>query len=458
MNEMPPSPTLLALVNKRKELIAKAEGLVTKTDATAEEVAEGLALLATAEDVAAGRATEIGAIAEIDARITAMERLREVERTAPALPSNVANEQAASGSIQVTPNIDPTGGFRDLGAMALSVMGAVTRTGPVDPRLDRIARGYFTTGDIGASTPTNVHMETNSTEGWMVPPQFREEVWELAFADDLMGLIPMEPTSSNAVEMGVDESTPWGASGIQALWRYEAQKMDPTKLTTRGKRVEINELYAFVLATEELLADAPRLNDRITRQAARAIQWVGSESFMWGDGVGKPLGWMRSPALITVSKESGQAADTLNTKNIAKMFARLYRGPGSMPRWIANGDILPQLMELQIGNQPVWTPAASGFKDAPTGNLLGIPVLWTEHSPTLGELGDMQLVDLNGYYAAIRQELQYAESIHLYFDYNIKAFRWTIRMGGQPLLSAPIQPPSGKGSTTKSHFVTLEAR
>jgi HK97 family phage major capsid protein len=454
---MPPSNTPLhALLARRAQLVTEAETLVSKADATSEDVAKGLAMLATAADVAAGTAAAIGEIAQLDAQILAISRLREAERSAPALPQ--APAESARGPASVEPNIDPTGGFRDLGEMALTVRGAVTRSGPIDPRLSRIAAGYFTTGDVSASTPSNVHMETNSTEGWAVPPQYRDEVMELVFADDLMNLIYMEPTTSNAVEMGIDESTPWGSSGIQAMWRYEAQRMDPSKLNTRGKRVEINELYAFVLATEELLADAPRLADRITRQAARAMQWVGSEAFMWADGVGKPLGWMNSPALITVSKESGQASDTLNTKNLAKMFARLYRGPGSQPRWIANSDILPQLLELQIGNQPVWTPAASGFKDAPTGNLLGIPVIWTEHAPTLGDVGDIQLVDLSGYYAAIRQGLQYAESIHLYFDYNIKAFRWTMRLGGQPLLSAPISGPAGKNSSTKSHFVTLEAR
>ena len=46
--------------------------------------------------------------------------------------------------------------------------------------------------------------------------------------------------------------------------------------------------------------------------------------------------------------------------------------------------------------------------------------------------------------------------MHLYFDYNTSAFRWTFRLAGQPLISAPIVP--AHGGATKSCFVTLGAR
>jgi len=458
---MPPSNTPLhALLARRAQLVTEAETLVSKADASSEDVAKGLAMLATAADVAAGTATAVGEIAQLDAQIHAINRLREAERSAPALPQAPA-EASAHGPATVEPNIDPTAGFRNLAEMAMSVRRAVTRTGGTDQRLDRIAAGYLQHGDINATTPSNYHQETNSdTGGWEVPPQFREEIFEVAFSGtDIMSLLSMEPTTSNSIEMGKDESTPWGSTGIQAVWRVEAQQMTASKLATKGGRVELNELYAFVAATDELMADAPRLNARLTRGAGRAIEWVGSEAFMWGDGVGKPKGWMSSPALVTVSKESGQAAATITTKNLGKLFARLYRGPGAQPMVFANSDILPQLMELTIGQVPIWTPAASGFKDAPSGNILGLPVQWTEHSPTLGNLGDIQFVDLAGMYSAMRAGgVQFAESMHLWFDYGLTAFRWTVRLAGQPLLSAPIQPPTGKGSTTKSHFVTLEAR
>ena len=83
--------------------------------------------------------------------------------------------------------------------------------------------------------------------------------------------------------------------------------------------------------------------------------------------------------------------------------------------------------------------------------------IFNEHSPSLGQRGDVQFVNPNGYEAFRRQNAAtFAESIHLYFDYALTAFRWMFRIGGQPVLSKPIQMP--KSTRTKSHFVTLAER
>ena len=102
--------------------------------------------------------------------------------------------------------------------------------------------------------------------------------------------------------------------------------------------MQLHELYAFVLATNEILDDAPRLQNRITVQAARAIRWKAFEAVVWGDGNGKPLGFMNSPALVTVTKEGGQAAATLVTANILKMGSRLLEVEGSSAQWLANRE------------------------------------------------------------------------------------------------------------------------
>ncbi|MGE0828950.1 MAG: phage major capsid protein, partial [Hyphomonadaceae bacterium] len=47
-------------------------------------------------------------------------------------------------------------------------------------------------------------------------------------------------------------------------------------------------------------------------------------------------------------------------------------------------------------------------------------------------------------------------SIHLWFDQDITAFKFTLRIGGQPWWSAAISPRDG--SSTRSPFVTLASR
>ena len=47
-------------------------------------------------------------------------------------------------------------------------------------------------------------------------------------------------------------------------------------------------------------------------------------------------------------------------------------------------------------------------------------------------------------------------SMHLWFDYDVTAFKFVMRVAGQPWLSAPVSPANG--ANTYSPFVTLAAR
>ncbi|TGY87348.1 phage major capsid protein [Marinicauda algicola] len=336
-------------------------------------------------------------------------------------------------------------GFRSLGEFAGAVQKASAgRT--VDDRLQQFA------------APSNFHQEAggDAGEGYLVPPQFREEIYDLVFSEpDIFTMVDTEPTRSNHVKMIRDETTPWGSTGITANWRAEGTQMSADKLAQKEVGVDLHELYVFALATEELLEDAPRLGDRLTRKAADAIRWKASDAVVYGNGVGKPEGYFESAALVTQAKESGQSADTITAANVLKMYARQLNPARSV--WLANVDILPQLGTMTIGDQPVWTPPSSGITGAPGGFILGRPLIFTEHAKTLGDKGDLHFVDLMGYYSPQKAGgIRFADSLHLYFDYNMRAFRWTFRMGGRPYLSSPVSPANG--SNTKSHFVVLAER
>jgi HK97 family phage major capsid protein len=352
---------------------------------------------------------------------------------------------AGMGARSDEPNPLTTGGFRNMAEFGVAVRSAIMGGG-MDPRL---------------AAPANYQQNQGaSSEGFLVPVEFRQNIWELAFdPNDLLGMVTPEPTNSNAISIPKDESTPWGSTGVQAYWRSEAGQMTASKWTPTNTMVQLHELYAFVLATQEVLDDAPRLQDKLTTQAARAIRWVASDAIMWGDGNGKPLGFMNAPALVTQTKESGQAASTVVVNNILKMSSRLLRYGIGRPVWLANSDTEPQLASLTIGNIPFFLPNSQpGASAVYEGTVRGRPMMFTEHCKSLTNLGDLVLADLSGYCLATKQGggVDFAASIHLFFDYNIQAFRWTFRLGGQPYLGAAVSPANG--ANTKSHFVALQAR
>jgi HK97 family phage major capsid protein len=370
---------------------------------------------------------------------------------------DVAAAASAAGSLIVgvdRATLDKTRGFKSLAHFARDVQAACLPGGRVSQLLGRLF-----------AAPSNVSQEGGTSEGYEVPAAFAETVFQLMFAPDgLLEKVNPEPTAKNAVDLEGDETTPWGSTGVQAKWRAEGVQMVGSKAATNLRTVRLHELFAFVTASQELLEDGPRLSDRLTNKAAQAIKWKADEALMFGTGAGQPLGWMNSAALVSVAAEGGQATSTIVIANILKMFSRLLAQGGS-PFWIVNRDTIPQLATIQIGNYPVFVPPMAGITAAPNGTLLGLPIMYSEHAQTLGTKGDVQLVNPIGYYATVKQSgdggdglpgLEFAQSIHLYFDYNLTAFRWTFRLGGQPYLSAPVSP--AKGSNTKSHFVTLAAR
>lgn len=430
---------LQALRAKQAELKKKGNAILDAADKESRDL--------TAEEETSFSAIETE-LKEVEASIAAAERDAERRRTMafeapadlPGLPT--------SGNIQVgadRASLDPRQGFASYAEFARSVRRASPgpQQGVFDSRLQ-------------SAVPSATHLE-HGQDGYLVPPEFRDRIWELVWSGDgLLSQIDSEPTNFNAVNDTVDESTPWGTSGIKAYWRSEAQQMIATRQNLKPRSIVLHELYAFVTATDELLEDAPRLENRLSVKAAEAINYRIDETIFEGDGNGKPLGFLNGAALISQAKETSQTATTFNATNAAKMFSRLLSQNIGNAVWLMNSDVLPQLVLLTIGDQPVWTPPSEGMKGAPGGYLLGRPVKFSQHCATLGTVNDIILADLKGYYGLVKGGIKSASSIHLYFDYATTAFRHTFRMGGQPHLSAAISPKNG--STTQGHFIVLATR
>jgi HK97 family phage major capsid protein len=346
-------------------------------------------------------------------------------------------------------SLDPRRGFKSIAEFATVVRQAnpVTPNSSVDPRLASMYAG-----------PTGYMREGGSNDGYMVPPEFRDGIWELVFdGDNLLSEIDAEPTTANQVNDLTDDWTPWGSTGVRAYWRAEATQMQASRPNVQPRSLILHELFAFVTASDELLEDAPRLNARLEGKAAQAINWKLDEAIINGTGAGQPLGYMKSTALVSVAKEAAQPTNTVVAANVVKMLARLLPQAQARSQWRINPDVIPQLMTMTLGAEPIWIPPTTGFAAAPGGFLLGRPVKLSEHCNGIGNQGDIQLIDPKGYYGLTKEGgVKFASSIHLYFDYGLQAFRWTVRFGGMPHLKAPVTPPNS--TAVKSHFVTLDAR
>ncbi|HUG82555.1 MAG TPA: phage major capsid protein, partial [Bryobacterales bacterium] len=180
-------------------------------------------------------------------------------------------------------------------------------------------------------------------------------------------------------------------------------------------------------------------------------------AFLTDSGAGQPLGVLNAPATVSVSKETGQAANTIVYENVVKMWSRMWPRGHQNAVWVGNPDIMPALysMNLAIGTAgvPVFMPANGA---APSATLFGRPLLFSEKVPTLGTVGDLGLYDLTQYAIGLRAEVALMISPHAYFVSDELAFRLRVRIDGSSLWDAAVTP--AKGSNTISPFVVLATR
>lgn len=152
--------------------------------------------------------------------------------------------------------------------------------------------------------------------------------------------------------------------------------------------------------------------------------------------------------------EEGQSTGIVY-ENIANMYARMAARCIPNATWHANSTILPQLLTLSI---PVRTPGVHvPVLNESNGvfSMLGLPVVWTEHCPSMNTQADLCLVDWLQYAVGIRRELAIDRSNIPGWTQGLMSYRILTGVDGMGTWSAPITPKNGD---TLSWAVVLGAR
>jgi HK97 family phage major capsid protein len=175
-----------------------------------------------------------------------------------------------------------------------------------------------------------------------------------------------------------------------------------------------------------------------------------------GLGVAGCHGVTNHACLVTVTKEAGQAADTIVYNNLLKMWVRRWaRGNYA---WFINQQCEPQLDLLYHAVGTAGIPA-NFVTYGPDGvmRIKGAPVVVTEFNSELGLVGDIMLADWSQYKAATIGGVNVASSMHVQFLTDQMAYRFTRRVDGMPTWQSALTPYQGTANTM-SPFIVLEAR
>lgn len=344
-------------------------------------------------------------------------------------------------------NTDRQAGFNSIGEFLVNVRKYYSE-GRQDSRLLAIQKTAMAEG-------------TDSYGGFTVPPQFAEQIITAAMEGAIVrplcrNIVPMTSDRLTIPTVVDSDRSSSMFGGITVLKPAEAYDQGGTTvgpvLGKLGFTAHARTALAFVSGTLE--ADWGRFGAYMQALFASALRFYEDTSYIWGTGVGEPLGIMYAPALIEVARTTGHGAP--KAADLANMVSRLLPGALKTAVWIVSQNVLADWSaDTATGAN------AYGMVDLSSMTILGRPIVVSEKASASGTSGDVILADFAGGYAigdrgfeiATSREVNYSSGTNGWLK-NETCWRFIMRGDGQPVLSAAITPY--KGGETLSHFVTLK--
>ncbi|MCO5384432.1 MAG: phage major capsid protein [Desulfitobacterium hafniense] len=319
-------------------------------------------------------------------------------------------------------------------------------SGRFDNRLGSPIKNSMTEGipsEGGFSVPEEftAWLLDNSLESEIVRP--RAQVW------------PMKTDTKKIPGWDAKNHSSGLYGGLNGVWMAEAGKGERQKGKLRTITLKAKKLAIFTSVSNELLDDGLSFESQLGSAMFNTIGFDMDVAFFTGNGVGKPLGMLNDPALVTVSKEAGQAAGTILYDNLVKMFARIAPQCLSNSVWVVNLTAIPWLLTLSLAvgtggsAVPVMSESNGVFK------ILSRPVIFTEKVPSVGTKGDISLVDWSQYAIGLRKEVLLDKSNAPGWTEDETDYRTILRVDGMGTWDGPIIPKNGN---PLSWCVTLEDR
>lgn len=367
--------------------------------------------------------------------------LADLKQSAQTFPKSKVLEQPKQSHVtKVEDGIshDPKCGFENAGEFLNSVYKNQNNIS-ADKRLIHIEQTAGTHNTI--------------SDGLMIPAEFAQGLLinQSGITEDWISNLVIEQTSSNAKTFKRSSANTLGGSvGLTASYEQENTQMTSTKEVFETATLQVHKLYAYSEVTEEDLEDIAWLQGHLQVQAPKVMRKKFAEKVIDGTGTGLPLGMFNTNNANKISV-TRNTSGTVKAEDIAAMYARFIVEPNDGAFWLINRDVLAKLPLMTVGDEAItWEPY---FRNGMVGMMNGLPVYQSELCSALNTAGDVRLINPQGYRVLEKTGgSKFASSIHVKFDYDRTAFRWTHRISGMPWCNDVYTPTNG---STLSPFVEL---
>lgn len=388
--------------------------------------------------------------AELDKLNKAIDREEKLQHAELSMKAKTTVEPNI-GNPRLAAEKDPMRGFNSPRDFFQSVASAY-KTRQMDERL----------APLQAAGSDEHQSQDDPYGGFLVPEAMSPDLREMSpESDPMAGRVTNVPMDAPVVNFlaRVDKNHSASVSGgLSVSRREETGSISSSRMEMEKIRMEAYSLFGLAYATEELVTDSPRSIAALLEAGFRDEfpNHIIDERIN-GTGAGEYMGIMNSPCLVSIAKESGQTADTIQGLNVIKMRARCWGYQNAI--WIANHDCYTQLIQLHIespNNAGLIKIYHQSLQEDRPDTLLGRPIFYSEYAKTVGDKGDLILGNWSQYLEGTYQRLQRAESVHVRFLNHERAYKFFLRNAGAPWWRSALTPKNG--SDTLSPFVVLDER
>lgn len=237
-------------------------------------------------------------------------------------------------------------------------------------------------------------------------------------------------------------------------WSPEAVELDDTTPRFRMMELEAKKLACYTKVSSEFMADSREpvnrlLDDMFTIAMKNYMDYM----FIRGDGASAPLGVLNADCLY---EQTRQAASLIDWTDVINCVQHLHPALWGEAIWLASPSTIGELYTLvstagsQVEGISLW-PTLSASQ--PLTQLLGIPLIFSEKVPSLGNTGDLMLCAFSQYGVGIRQDVTFDVTRYEEFRRDMWSFKAIARVDGQPLWPSTMTLKDG---TEVSAFVALK--
>jgi len=218
--------------------------------------------------------------------------------------------------------------------------------------------------------------------GYTVTPTMSNQIVKRLFeSDPLRSLASVETISTGAIEWLVDYDEAGGG------WEGETESGAETGTPQIfKKRIPVHVLYAKPRATQTLLEDsAINIESWLADKQSNRFLRLEAASFVDGDGVGKPRGFLTYGNYTTAGVDEWSKIERQNIGNpitadgLIDLKFRLIEQYLQRGTWLVNRLTVADFMQLKDGaGRYIWSP---GLKEDEYSTLLGLPLRMSTTMP-----------------------------------------------------------------------------